>query len=51
MKKARKVQIILKALEFGTSKMNSAVQGTTYVGLDMSALPLFIVHNVLNQET
>ena len=47
-KKAHKVHIILKALDLVTPKMSSVVQGMAYVGLEMSVLPLFIVHNILN---
>ena len=50
-KKNHKVKIIPKALNLGTPKLNSAVQGMAYVDLDMSNLSLFIVHNVLNQLT
>ena len=48
MKKARKVHIIPKKLDLGAPELNSTIQSLDYVGLDISSLLLFIVHNVLN---
>ena len=47
-KMSQKFQIIPKVVELGTLDLSSVVQGLPYVELNLSTLPLFIFHNILN---
>ena len=47
-KRSQKVQIIPKVVYLGTLESNCVVQGLPYVELNLSTLPLFIFHNILN---
>ena len=45
------MQIIPKASDLVSYELNTMVQSIAYLDLNISSLPLFIVHNVLNQAT
>ena len=45
------MQIIPKASDLDSYELNTRVQSIAYLDLNISSLPLFIVHNVLNQAT
>ena len=44
--KHRKVQVVSKVLDLGTTELNNMVQYIGYVGVYMSVLLMFILHNI-----